>query len=358
MENFMDIFNDDAFSLISLTAAINNVDHVPGRAGELAFAGTSRGVAVTTVAIESRSEALSLIQTSGRGTPAPKETRTKANVRSVSIPHIKLEDTIQASEVQGVRTFGTSNQLSGVQEVVNGSLTKMARRHDLTLEHHRLGALRGEIKDADGSALTNLFTLFGITNDNSAVGGTSSDASAKIFDFDFDGLTTEERNVRLVCQDIKRWITRKAKMVVPSTARVWAFCGDNFFDKLIEVEDVKATFNNTAEQRVRLGANYAFGVFDYGDVVFENYRGTDDDSGTVGIDPDEAIFFLVGVPGLYEEYYAPATFVETVNTLGLPRYAKLAPDNRFNESIEAHTQQNPLPLCMRPQTLLKGVVGV
>ena len=93
----MDIFNDDAFSLVNMVAAINNVDHVPGRAGELAFAGVGEGVTTRTVTIESVGESLTLIQTSAPGAPAPKNTQDKANLRAVSIPQIKLEETIGAA---------------------------------------------------------------------------------------------------------------------------------------------------------------------------------------------------------------------------------------------------------------------
>lgn len=352
---FPDIFNDDAFSLVALTAAINNIDHVPGRAGALAFQGVGEGVATLTVSIESRAEALTLIKTSRRGGPSEKEAPTmKATLRSVDIPHIKLEDQIAAHSVQGVRAFGTTNELLGVQTVVNTQLGKMARRHDMTLENHRLGAIKGEIKDSDGSSLTDLFTLFGITNDNTATGGGATDADPKVFDFDLDSLASDPEDVRVKAQEVSRFITRNAKMVIPNTALIWAFCGDNFFDKLISREDVKRTFLQTDEQRVRLGKNYAFGTFEYGGIVWENYRGTDDGT-TVGIASDEARAFLVGVPGLYAEYFAPASFMETVNTIGLPRYAKIAVDQRFNEYVEMHTQQNPLPLCLRPKTLVKFV---
>jgi len=342
----MDIFNDDAFSLISLTAAINNVDHVPGRSGELVFAGVGEGVGTLTVSFESKAESLTLIQTSPRGAPAPKEKQDKSNIRAVSIPQIKLEDTIGAHQVQGVRAFGTTDQLRGVQTVVATQMNKMTLRHDLTLEHHRLGALKGEIKDANGATLQNLFTLFGVTN---------SDGNAGPEDFGFD-FADNESEIRLRCMDVVRFIQRSAKTIIPSTARVWAFCGDNFFDELISHPVVKDVYKNTTDQERRLGANYAFGVFEFGGIVWENYRGTDDNA-TVAIDDDEARIFLTGVPGLYAEYFAPADFMETVNTVGLPRYAKLAPDNRFNQFVELHTQQNPLPICLRPKTLVRAVVG-
>jgi hypothetical protein len=347
----MDIFNDDAFSLISMTAAINNIDHVPGRAGELCFVGTGEGVPTTTVSIESRDQALTLIQTSERGAPAPKEKSDKAVLRSVNIPQIKLEDTIGAHQIQGVRQFGSTDALVGAQDVVNTRMGKMSSRHDLTIEHHRLGALKGLIKDADGSSLTNLFSLFNITNDNSAVGGGATDASPKIFRYDLDSPSDGSKDIRELNMEVIRWIKRHAKLILPGGFKVHALCGDDFFDELISREDVKAVYQNTSEQINRLGKNYEFGVFEFGGIIFENYQGTDDNS-TVSIAADEARVFLTGVPGLYAEYFAPADFFETANTIGLPRYAKVAPDQRFNQFVELHTQQNPLPLCLRPQTLV------
>jgi len=49
---------------------------------------------------------------------------------------------------------------------------------------------------------------------------------------------------------------------------------------------------------------------------------------------------------------APADFNETVNTPGLPLYAKLAP-RKFERGWDIHTQSNPLPLCRRPEVLVK-----
>jgi hypothetical protein len=73
------------------------------------------------------------------------------------------------------------------------------------------------------------------------------------------------------------------------------------------------------------GANpQARGSFEYGGIVFEEYRRR---VGTVDFtDANKAYFFAVGVPGLFRQYNAPAHFVETANTIGLPRYAKQAVD--------------------------------
>jgi hypothetical protein len=52
--------------------------------------------------------------------------------------------------------------------------------------------------------------------------------------------------------------------------------------------------------------------------------------------------------------FSPADFVETVNTRGLPRYAKVAPDSRFQRHVDTHVQSNPLPYCTRPEVLIRG----
>lgn len=333
----LDIFNDEAFSLISLTAAINRIDHIPGRCGALAFAGVGQGINTLTATVEYRDEALSLIDTSTRGAPSPQETRDKAVINSVSIPHIKLEDTIGAHSIQNVRAFGSSDALVGPQAIVNQQIMKMAHRHDLTLEHLRLGALRGTVLNASGDTLVNLFTLFGVSQE------------AEV-DFELDDSAIDVRNK---CATVIRLMKRNAKTVIPAGARVHALCSDAFFDALIAHAKVHAVYDGWAAAERRMGDSYVSGIFEFGGIFFENYQGTDDNS-TVAIATDKVHFFWSGVPGMYAEYYAPADFMETVNTIGLPRYAKLAPDPFFNQYVKLHTQQNPLPLCLRPKTLIKG----
>jgi len=93
-------------------------------------------------------------------------------------------------------------------------------------------------------------------------------------------------------------------------------------------------------------------TFQYGGILFEEYRGS---VGGVTFIPDtEARFFPVGTPDNFDLYYAPANYVETVNTIGLPKYAKTAIDAQFQKYVALETQSNPLPICTRPRTLRKG----
>lgn len=347
----IDVFADDAFGVVSLTNTINEIDHIPGRAGALAFVGTSEGISTTDAVIEMQDDALSIIPTSVRGAPPPKlSPASPRKMLKLTVPHIPLEETINADSLQNVRAFGT-NELVSPEAEVNKRLLRMARRLDLTLEHHRLGALCGRITDKDGSVLNDLFIEFDILN-------SQGQHAPEEFEFPLDdySASTVDNAVRVVCQRIARFMRRKAKAVLPPNAKIWAFCGDEFFDKFVSHPSVKEAYDGYEAARKALGEGFAFGVFEFGDVFFENYQGTDDNT-TVAIAPDECRFFFSGTPELYSENYAPANFMEAVNSPGLPRYAKLAPDARFNQFVELHVQSNPLPFCLRPQTLCKGVVG-
>ena len=48
----------------------------------------------------------------------------------------------------------------------------------------------------------------------------------------------------------------------------------------------------------------------------------------------------------------PANYMETVNTIGLPYYAKQEPMD-FDKGIEVETQSNPIHLCTRPAAICK-----
>jgi hypothetical protein len=354
MSNVLDIFNDDAFSLSTLTASINNIDHVPGRAGDLVFAGISQGIPTTAVSVERVGEAINLIATSARGAPAEQEREAKRELIGFKVPQIKLEATIHAHQLQNVRAYigavpdQFGDQLRGAQNAVTSRMNKMTRRHDLTLEHHRLGALKGVITDADGSVLVDLFEELGFLNSNGF-------AAPEEFDFALGDYSQSafNKHLRQRCAEVIRTMKRNAKMEVPSTARVWALCGDNFTDKFLEHPSYKKVYDGTNAAKTALGDSYVDGVWEFGGIFWENYIGTDDNV-TVAIDPDEARFFFTGVPGIYSESFAPADFLDTANKPGLPRYARMALDQELQQWVKLHTQQNPLPLCLRPQTLMKA----
>ncbi|MGE0108152.1 MAG: major capsid protein [Bdellovibrionales bacterium] len=332
----LDVFSNSAFSVVSLTDAINKVPFIPGRIGQLGLFMES-GVTTTSVMIEEREGSLNLVETTPRGAPAVQNHTKKRKARSFVVPHIALEDTILADEVQNVRAFGSESDLESIQQVVQFRLQEMAGKLDATLEHLRIGAIKGQILDADGSTvLYNLFNEFGV-------------AQQAEVDFDLDNADPDSGAVKKLCHSVKRTI--EDELGAQPYDHIHAICGSNFFDDLVAHQEVEDAYNRYMDG-LFLRQGQARGSFEYAGIVFEEYRGK---VGSVNFtDTDKAYFFPVGVPNLFRQYNAPADFVETVNTVGLPRYAKQAIDEKFARWVEVHAQSNPLPICTRPRALVQG----
>jgi len=328
---------------------------VPGRVGSMGIF-EEFGVPTTTIMIEEKDGTLSLIPTSLRGAPAAQNAPDGRVARSLLIPHIALEDTIVPSEVQDVREFGQENQLQAVQAVVNERLRSMTSKLDATLEHLRIGALKGVILDSDGSTeIFDLFSEFGVS---------------QVTEWDFSLDDAEVGAVRSMCQSIVRSI--EDELGAKLYDHIHAFCSSQFYDDLIAHDEVRAAFerwsNTTAEIRAGVGnpgaggqggqpgdwlrMNLARQGFPFAGIVWEEYRGSV--GGVDFIADDKVQFFPIGVPGLYRNAFAPADFVEAVNTLGIPRYAKQAVDPEFQRWVKVHLQSNPLPICTIPRVLQIG----
>lgn len=332
----VDIFNQDAFGVVSLTAAINKIPHKPGQVGSLGIF-EERGVATTSVAIEEKDGVLYLVPNTKRGAPAKQNETSRRKARSLVIPHLPAEDRITADEVQGVRAFGTTDQLQSVQQVVNERMLTMSNSLDVTIEHLMLGAIKGTILDSDGSTVIyNLFTEFGVSQ-------------AAEVDFDLDNANPADGVLRKTCAGVLRTISTNLGNATIRGAH--AFCGSTFFDQLVAHPEVRETYLNQAQAAELRGGYYGERVT-FGGITFEEYRGSI--GGTDFIAATKCHIFPVGVPGLFKLYFGPADYVETVNTIGLPKYMKQAADTRFNKYVDLEAQSNPLPICTRPKALIKG----
>lgn len=331
-----DVFKSDPFQMLTLTDSINKVPFLPGRIGRLKVF-EEVGVPTTEIMIEERDGTLYLVEAQLRGAP-PKQNRTsKRTARTFKTPHLPVGDRIIADEIQNVRAFGSDNQLEGIQLVIGQRTTTMSRSLDATLEHLRMGAIKGQILDADGSTiLYDLFNEFGVSQH-------------EVIDFDLDNANPASGVLRKKCTQVSRMVSDE--LGAAAHAGIYCLCGDNFWDELTAHPEVRETFLNQQEA-AQLREGLAYETFRYGGITFENYLGK---VGNVEfIHADEAHFFPVGVPGLFKTYFAPANYAETVNTVGIPKYMKAALDPSFQKWVDLEAQSNPLPLCTRPKVLIKG----
>lgn len=327
-------FDTDAFSMANLCAAIDILPNRYGRVNQLGIFG-GEGITTRTAIVEERNGVLNLLKTQPVGAPGPQNKIGKRKVRSFVIPHIPLDDVIRPEEFQGVRPFGQGTGLETLAAVMNNHLQTAKDKFAITIEHLRMGALKGIILDADASTLYNLYSEFGI--------------AAKEIDF---ALTNSATDVSAKCRELIRHIEDNLLGEVMTGVRT--LVSQEFFDALISHPKVKEFYLNHSAAMQLIGQDPRKG-FTFSGVTFEEYRGVaSDEEGNARrfIASGEGHSYPEGTMGTFKTLYAPGNFIETVNTQGVPIYVKQVME-QMGRWIDLHIESNPLPLCLRPGVLVK-----
>jgi len=144
-------FSNSAFSMANLTAAINLLPNRYGRVESLNLFPV-KPVRFRQILIEEKNGVLNLLPTLPVGSPGTVGQRDKRKMRSFVVPHIPHDDVVLPEEVQGLRAFGSETELETVAGVMARHLETMRNKHAITLEHLRMGALKGIILDAEPTA--------------------------------------------------------------------------------------------------------------------------------------------------------------------------------------------------------------
>jgi hypothetical protein len=330
----LDVFKSDAFSLRSLIAAVNQAPYKPGRIGSLGLF-RERGMPTVTAQVELVNGRLQLIPTSPRGAPATTFGQNKRTLVPMNAVHLATEEAIYADQVQGVRAFGSESEAQSVQPLVDQTLADQRASHEVTLERLRAKAIQGIITDSDGSTtLLDLFTAFGVSQQTAELTPNSSTD-------DGDALRGEVVAAQRLSE---------AELGAAPITGYRAFCGVSFFDTVRADLGVVQTLRY-ADPAALLQQEAGMRRFTFAGVAWEEYRGST--GGTAFFPTDEA-YLVPESPGLFETYFAPADYIETVNTIGLPVYAKIGFDPEgLNRFVKVHVQSNPLVLCTRPRAVIK-----
>ena len=324
------IMNDGAFSVTALTATINEIESVPSQLTKMGIF-EEQGITTTTFQIEKEADTLSLVPSSVRGASGMVVQGNKRQLIPFATLHLPERATITADEVLGVRAFGKTTEMQTIQGVIRQRLVKMKQQIDATMEWQKIGAIKGSIKDADGvTELLNIYTAFGVDKPD---------------DISF-GLTSANTELRGKCLTLLDTIDDNLKGARFSGVNV--LCGRDFWEALITHAKVKETYLQTqAAAALRGNPNEAL---DFGGVHFERYRGKV--AGQSFIGANEAFAIPTGVAGMFISRFAPADYMETVNTIGYPYYAKqeLMP---FGKGVMLECQSNPIHLCTRPRAVIR-----
>lgn len=335
----LDIFKQDAFSVVRLTDSINKIKAVPGRIAQMGIFFES-SVDTTTVVIEEKDGVLELASPLPRGGPGQTLPKNPATARPFVVPHFQFDDAIMADEVQNVRAFGSETEV----ETVAGKVAErqMIHRESLlaTKEFNRVGALSGIITYADGTT-KNLFTEFGVT-------------PADPVYLDLEGEDPVMGALDAGMSDVA--VTMARALGGTPFSGIYALAGRLFYRKLRSHPEVRELYKATPNaaqmgQAIFLPSQVSFSQpFEFGGIIVEAYRGYKP-NGDPFIPDDVAYAFPIGVPRLFRTYMAPADYNETVNTMGRELYTKQW-DWPNDKGVALESQMNSLDICTRPGALV------
>lgn len=315
--------NADLFSVTALTAAINQTAIVPGRIKALKIFDEA-GIATTDFALEYKDGSVSLVKSGTRGGDSANQADDEnRHVIKFATTHLKQTGSLLADDFQNVRPFGNKGFDEMVQKFMVDKFAAMTRNNEATIEYQRVGAFAGQILDSDGTVILDLYKHFGITPEVDVLDLSSG---------------TTKKQIRAIKKK------SKAALKVTNVPRWVAFCGSDFFDSLESAPDVKEALVRTkdAEQLQDDNDSIAFGS-----VRWEEYDAFVGD--TRFIEPDEALLVPV-IPGLCLTRFAPADYSDTVNTIGIPHYAKAEP-KRMDRGFDLESQSNPVSIVTVPQAI-------
>lgn len=334
----LNVFSGSGFSMLELTAAINKLPHTPQQIAKMGLF-TSKPSRTTAIAIEVRNNTLALIADSPRGGVGSYNTRDRRDLRDFKALHLQWDDVLTAEELQDVRAFGDLSELQMVQAEINLRLMRGRASVETTVEYGRMGALRGIILDSDGAkVIYNLFNEFGIVQST----------------VDFV-LGTPATEMLTKCTEVRDLQQVALGAVGTDDLEVVAFCGSTWFDRFVThatVKDAYKYYQERGQMANPMREDLRYKGFTFGGITFIKYRGAV--SGVQFQPANEATFFPANVPDLFQTAFAPADYQETVNTPGMPLYAKQAVDPMFQKFVALQVQSNPLSLCTRPEVLVKG----
>lgn len=317
------------FTTATMTSSINKLPPMPTRVGELGIF-EEEGVPTTSVIVESRDGRLFLVPNTARNDDPTPVGKSKRQRRTFETCHLPTSDQLLPSDLQNFQSFGENNETNYQAQTINNKLQTMKNSLEVTREFQRVGALRGRILDADGSVIYDLYKEFEVKQKSILV-----------------PLSAENTDVRKFLMDAKRH--SESKLTGAMVTGFKAFCGSEWFDAFVNHPNVQKAYANYQEAADRLGGDMRKG-FTYGGIEFEEYNATVSDQEF--FPANIAQVFPIAKGGVYKMYNAPANYNETVNTIGLPVYAK-AEERKMGKGWDLEAQSNPLAICTYPEALVE-----
>lgn len=316
--------------IITLTNWINDYPSVPEMVGKMGLF-VNRPIDTRIFAIDRTADGLQLLPVAPVGSRGPSVNESKGKTELFECSYIPSNFQLNAPELAMVRQMG-SEGMKTVPTALQNRMRKSRNLHLATWEHLRVGALKGQILDSDGSTvIADLYTRFSITQitKDFTLGTTTTDILTKVVE------------TKTSIEDAAGGI---------AVDNFVALCGRTWFNRFVAHPNVQKAYQNYQEAASRLGGDNRKG-FVFGGVEFKVYNGR---AGNYRFIADsEAYMFPTNVADMFETYFCPPNHVDYVNSNpGLPIFV--------SEKVLDHgagydylCQSNPFMMNNRPGLVAK-----
>jgi len=325
----------DPNKVVEFTQAVNLIPNQYGLLNEKGLF-SSEYISQNTLQFESIGASISVIPDAFRGTRRQVNKQPGGKMLTYSSTFHPLDDALFASELQGVRRFGTADQPDVESERIAKKLESIRRSHAATLETARWVTLTTGAQYApNATQAANFYTDFGI--------------SRVTKDLLLGTATTE------VMQIIQEAVASIQDTILSGEVvnGFTVYCSPGFFAKLTKHAKVTAAFTyySSIQEPLRQGFRSGkFQRFEYGGVTFIEVRGGY--NGQLFIPVNEAYMVAEGTTDIFKTYFTPAARFDTVNTIAEEVYVWMF-KNQGNTEITVQSESSFVNVLTKPQAVVQ-----
>lgn len=322
------------YTFIDLTQAVDVTPNQFGRVNELDIF-PSTPAASEYVEIRFRNNEIVILEAKERGAETIVNRGPTENVVILKIPHFPEIDLITPKDIQNMYAFAQSQlRPKSLEDAMSERLDSIRRKHDITREFLRMGALKGIVKDGKDNTLINLHEVFGIT--------------PKTIDFK---LGTADTDILGKCNELKTYMRMNLKGETMNG--IHNLVDSVWFNKFIAHPNVEKFYLNWQQATALSGMVNP--VFNFGGINWEQYDAVA--TNTLGdsvpfIEEKTGYAFPLGTVNTAKTYDGPVDDIRMANEPGVPVF--VSPEElKHGAGVELKSQSNPLAVWSRPALLVK-----
>jgi hypothetical protein len=334
MATIRDAYSPSLWKAADMTDTINLGDRKSTRIRDMGLF-TEKRVTTTLIGLEKVRGSIQLVQSSPRGGAGQQRLKDKRAALAIPTVRYSEEATLTADEIRDVWAAG-GNFLKNMETARNEKIAEVAGDLDHTEEYVYQGALNGEILDADGSVIYNLYDMMNV-------------AVPDVITFDIAGSVSIKQYAQTVRRAMAEALGQDGEAGFVIRARV----GHEFYDHIVNSDETARAYDRWQDGAFLRDGGQAFEEFGYAGVIWEEIQPSTD--GKIGVAAEQAKFYPV-LPELYKAFYSPSDKLSDLAGAGLPRYSWATVD-RKDRSVEVEGQMNLIAIMTKPDALLTGELG-